>query len=238
MTLAPFPATADALETQWPLLGEPGDWWTGPERVAIVAEARAARDCSLCAVRRGALSPYAVEGAHAPGAGLPALAVDAVHRVSTDPGRLSRRWFEECQAGGLAPAQIVELGGIVATVQIADTLARALGAHPRPLPVARPGEPSRTLPPGLADAGGWAPMVDPGKAEGPIRAMFENVAQRAGFVFNVVRALSASPSAWSGFLGTFLPNYATDGPMPEGGLERVQVELLASATSSHNDCFY
>ena len=236
MALEPFDTTRSALEAQWPGIGRAGDWWTGAERVAIVAEARAASDCALCAERKAALSPYAVSGEHAAADALPAVAVDAVHRIVTDPGRLSSRWFEERE--GLEAAQIVELGGIVSTSTIADTLARALDRAQLPLPDVHPGEPARKLPAGLEIRGAWAPMVAPERAEGPIEAMYDTVRERAGFVFNVVRALSSAPSAWSLFLQTFLPNYLTSGPMPEGGLSRVQVELLASTTSAYNDCFY
>ena len=41
-----------------------GTWWTGSERLAIAAEARAARDCSLCAKRKAALSPFSIDGEH------------------------------------------------------------------------------------------------------------------------------------------------------------------------------
>lgn len=238
MSLEPFPTTRASLEAQWPTIGGPGDWWTGSERVDIVAESRIAEACSLCAERKEALSPYAIAAKHAPARGLSAIAVDAIHRIVTDPGRLSSQWFEECQEAGMAPAQIIELGGIVSTVTLADTLARALDQPLLPLPAVRPGEPARKLPAGLEVRGAWAPMVPPENAEGIMKTMYEGVAERAGFVFNVVRALSSAPSAWSLFLQTFLPNYATSGPMPDRALSRVQVELLASATSAYNDCFY
>jgi hypothetical protein len=238
MSLEPFPTTLAALEAQWPTIGQPGDWWTGAERVAMIAEARAAESCSLCADRKAALSPYAVDSEHEAGPELPAAAVDAIHRIVTDPGRLSSQWFEECEEAGMAPPQVIELGGVVSTVTIADTLSRALDRPRLALPDTHPGEPARKLPAGLEIRGAWAPMVVPENAEGIMKMMYENVAERTGFVFNVVRALSSAPSAWSLFLQTFLPNYATDGPMPENALSRVQVELLASSTSEFNDCFY
>ncbi len=238
MSLEPFPMTEAALEAQWPTIGQAGDCWSGAERVDIVAEARAAENCSLCARRKTALSPYAVEGTHDTATDLAGAAIDAIHRIVTDPGRLSSHWFEQCQEEGLAPAQIIELGGIVATATLADTLARALDRPRLALPPVEAGQPARKLPSGLEIRGAWAPMVVPERAEGIMKTMYEGVAGSAGFVFNVVRALSSAPSAWSLFLQTFLPNYATSGPMPEGGLSRVQVELLASSTSAFNDCFY
>lgn len=238
MALEPFDTVRSALDAQWPTLGRAGDWWTGAERVAIAAEARAAAGCALCSERKAALSPYAIEATHPAASGLPAVAVDAAHRVASDPGRLSSHWFESCRGEGLEAAAIVELGGVVAIVTIADTLARALG-QPRPaLPEPVAGEPGRALPAGLEQRGAWAPMVAPERAEGMIRGLYENVESRAGFVFNVVRALSSAPSVWGTFWQVFLPIYATSGPMPEGGLTRPQAELLASTTSAWNDCFY
>src|SRR5262245_23209111 len=76
----------------WQSLGAPGTWWTGPERVEIAREVRAARRCAACAERKAALSPYSVLTTHSAAADLGPAVVDAVHRVVTDPGRLSRRW--------------------------------------------------------------------------------------------------------------------------------------------------
>ena len=68
---------------------------TGAERVAIAREVRAARRCAFCAERRAALSPTAVSGAHDAATDLRPAIVDAVHRVVTDPGRLSRCFADE-----------------------------------------------------------------------------------------------------------------------------------------------
>ncbi|TFH21484.1 MAG: hypothetical protein E4H03_10570, partial [Myxococcales bacterium] len=80
----------DIVESQsraWEALAQPGTWWTGAERVAIAREARAAWDCPLCRKRKSALSPYAVNGSHAAATDLSTVAIDAVHRIVTDPGR-------------------------------------------------------------------------------------------------------------------------------------------------------
>jgi hypothetical protein len=41
-----------------------GTWWDGAGRRAIACEARAAHECSLCAERKAALSPFSVDGTH------------------------------------------------------------------------------------------------------------------------------------------------------------------------------
>ena len=86
----------------WERLATPGTWWSGAERVAIAAEVRAARSCGLCRNRKAALSPNAVTGEHARANGLPAAAVDAAHRIASDPGRLTRAWYEKTLAAGLS----------------------------------------------------------------------------------------------------------------------------------------
>ena len=89
------PAFEETHAAYWERLARPGAWWTGEKRVAIAAEVRSAWDCRLCAERREALSPQAVEGSHdVAGSVLPDTAVDAVHRLVTDANRVSKPWIE------------------------------------------------------------------------------------------------------------------------------------------------
>ena len=63
----PWPVRDDVAAAQvrtWERLGQPGTWLTGAERLAVAAEARNAQDCKLCAARKEALSPEAVQGEH------------------------------------------------------------------------------------------------------------------------------------------------------------------------------
>jgi hypothetical protein len=232
IALEPAAHTAAGLDAAWAGLAAPGSWFSGAERVEISREVRAARGCALCAERKAALSPNTVGGEHA------SARIDAVHRISSDPGRLSQPWFDETVRSGLTPEQVVEIAGVVGVVTIADTLSRALGQPGRELPEPQPGEPSRERVAGAVVAGGWVPMVAVDRAEGPVRAVYEQIDQAAGFVFNIVRALTAVPEAMMGFFAAFRPNYNTHGPVSAGGLARPQVELLASSTSAINDCFY
>jgi hypothetical protein len=169
---------------------------------------------------------------------LSAAASAAIHRIATDPGRLSRNWWENARASGLAAEELVEITSIVGVTTIADTLARALSIPLRPLPQPRPGSPERQPVRGATLERSWAPMVEPEAAEGPIKALYDVVESAAGFVFNVARALSSVPLACQDFFAAFFPNYSTHGPPRPGGLNRVQVEMLASTTSAYNDCFY
>jgi hypothetical protein len=227
-----------ALDREWSRFGQPGTWWSGNERVAIAGAARAARSCRLCSERRGALSPTSVDGRHDGDGSLPAPVVDAVHRIATDPGRLSATWYQTLIAAGVTPEQLVELAGVLGILTLGDSLARAYDTPPAPLPTPSPGEPSRQRPEGAVVDEAWVPMIPAERAEGPVAVFYEQVRRAAGFVFNVSRALTVVPAELAGFFGVFLQSYATHGPPPPGGLDRPQMELLAAATSSLNDCFY
>ena len=83
----------------------PGCWFSGEERLAIVAEARLATGCDSCRERRAALSPEHAQAEHRTHGELPAERVDLIHRLRTDSGRLSRRWFDAVRAAGVSEGQ-------------------------------------------------------------------------------------------------------------------------------------
>jgi hypothetical protein len=232
-------ALIEQLDVEWQRFARPGTWWTGAERLAIVEAARAARSCALCTERKAALSPTAVSGSHDGESSLPEVVVDAVHRITTDPGRLSSSWYESVIRSGVTPEQHVELTGMLGILTLGDSLARACGAPVPSLPTqAQPGEPKKQRPPGATVHNAWVPMVEPERAEGIVKLLYDRVQKGAGFVFNVVRALTLVPEEVVGFVGSFRISYSTDGLPPSGGLERPQMELLAASVSSMNDCFY
>jgi hypothetical protein len=126
-------AMTSALSEQWARFARPGTWWTGAERTSIATEARAARHCALCRERKAALSPYSLASGHAANGVLSADVVDAVHRIVTDPGRLSSKWYRELIETRVVPEQVVEIAGLVGILTIGDTLARACGCAPSPI---------------------------------------------------------------------------------------------------------
>ena len=149
---------AEAHSLFWQKLAEPGTWWTGAERVAIAAEVRQARHCQLCRERKAALSPAAVQGAHDTGGMLPETVVEMIHRITTDPGRLSKPWYDDLLARGLSDTHYVEALGVIGRTVSVDSFCRALGlpVHPLPAPVA--GEPSRRRPAEAQLDGAWVPI--------------------------------------------------------------------------------
>lgn len=220
----------------WQRLAAPGAWWTGAEHVALAAEVRAARECALCHERKAALSPHAVAGEHEATAALPAAAVDAVHRITTDPGRLTKSWYEKTLAAGLSDGHYVELVGVVVTIVNLDALHRALGAPLEPLPEPVAGEPSGARPPS-EQGGAWVPWIDLGSAEA--RDLYGGPPR----VANVLRALSLVPDAARQLQELSAVHYL---PMdkvadPRAGLpslSRPQMELIAGRVSALNECFY
>jgi len=239
--LAPADHTTAGIAQSWDNLSRAGGWFTAEERLSIAAAAREAKDCAFCIERKAALSPNSANGTHTnTSAPLNSAQLDTIHRITTDPGRLSQTWYDAALAGGLEPEEIVEITSIVGLITIADTNARALGNERLALPAsaADAGAPHRKRVHGLSTEGGWSPMVTPDAAEGMTKTLYEGVQAQAGFVFNVARALSSVPEAIRDFFGAFFPNYSTHGDVRAGGLTRPQVELLASTTSAYNDCFY
>lgn len=228
-TNSPHPVRTDIAEAHtlfWQKLAEPGTWWTGAERVAIGAEVRHARHCQLCQERKAALSPAAVQGTHDTGGVLPEPVVEMIHRITTDPGRLSKPWYDALLARGLSDTHYVEALGVVVRTVSVDSFCRGLGLplHPLPAPVA--GEPSRRRPPEATLDGAWVPMVPNGRG-------------------NVVRALSLVPDEVDLSIDVLIPvqymetsevvNPSSD---PGRAISRSQIELLAARVSALNQCFY
>jgi hypothetical protein len=216
----------------------PGTWWTGAERVAMAAEARGAARCALCQERRKSLSPGAVRGPHDGPHTLPENVVDAVHRIRSDPARLSRSWFDGVIAGGLEVTRYVELVSVTSVMAGLDSFAHALGVEPLPLPASRSGEPSRHRPAGAKEGEAWVPMIDPADAAGPEADLYGG----GDFVPNIVRALSLVPDEVRVLRRSTDAHYVPVAKIPDPtfqrALARPQMELVAARVSALNQCFY
>src|SRR6476659_4751952 len=114
--LAGVPVRADivgAHNDAWRRLAGPGTWLNGATRVAVAAEVRSAPECEFCGRRKSALSPTAISGRHDSLGVLPDRIVEQIHHIVTDPGRLTRRWFEAVVAAGTSDAEYVEIVGVI-----------------------------------------------------------------------------------------------------------------------------
>lgn len=222
----------------WQRLAAPGAWWTGAERVAIAAEARYAWQCALCQARQSALTPAAVDGEHDHLNALSETVVEVIHRVMTDPGRLSRKWFDSMLAAGLSEEQYVEIiGTLVALISI-DRFCLGIGVDLHELPQPLPGTPSHYRPAGLTTGEAWVPMLAPDHATGPEHDLFQM--RPTG---NVIRAMSLVPDEVRTLndLGAvhYLPNSRVRDPSAaSGALNRMQMELIAGRVSASRRCFY
>ncbi len=221
---SPVPVRADIGEAQrraWRHLASPGTWLTSCQRLAIAGETRAARSCGYCTQRKAALSPHAVDGTHDSVTDLPPEIVDAVHRLTTDPGRLTRSWYEDLMETGLPPTHYVEILGVVTTMVAVDGFHLALGLALEPLPDIIEGEPSRISPAGAEVTFAWVPTT--GRHS----------------VVNVMSLVPAEVEAFLDLHGAHYLSIPEMGDMTvEKGLTRPQMELVAGRVSSLNECFY
>jgi hypothetical protein len=230
----------DALSTAWFALGEPGVWWTGAERVKIAGETRAARSCILCRKRKAALLPHAVSGSHDAAADLSEPAIEAVHRIVSDPGRLSEAWYRRTTSLGLSDEAYVELLSVVAITTAIDTFDRAYGAPPRSLPTPLPGAPRQRRPQGARPGLGWMPMLAPEDVTAEDPPLYASAGRVGG---NVHRALSLVPRAmmqfWDMFEALYLPQDAMrDFAREYRAIDHAQIEMLAARVAVRNQCVY
>ncbi|MEM7275165.1 MAG: hypothetical protein AAF547_18935 [Actinomycetota bacterium] len=205
---------ADAIGQACAELAKPGTWWTGAERVAIAARARA-----LFAERA---SPPWLRTLPDPPALLGPEIVDIVDRITLDAGSIDRAWATGA-IQSVGEGRYVELVGLVATTVMLDVHAEGVGVAPLPLPDPIHGEPARTLPDGLGHIGAHVRMIHP--------SPFANVA----------RALSLVPDTNRLFRLVMMPNYSANGFEElrwDTPLSRPQVELVASRVAAMNECFY
>lgn len=209
----------DAHREALDCIARAGTWWSASERVALVEERRRALQCALCAKRKHSLAPYGAQGSHEDLGAFDPSIVEVIHRIGTDPGRLTRSWFDGVIGNGMSPEAYVELVGVLAMGLIIDTLSQSLGLGLFELPPPASGEPSRAAEGESADDGAWVPIA---KMQPQSRA-------------NIVRALGLVPTAQRSFWQLFRHHYLGAG---EHAISEPQIELVAARTSALNQCFY
>jgi len=220
----------EAHEKAWAAIAAPGTWLSGARRVAVAAEIRKAASCPLCARLKASLSPNV--GSHE------TPEIELIHRVTSDPGRLSESWAQSVLARGLPEGEYIEIVGIVAMVMIMDTFDRALGRPERPLPAPQPGEPTRYRPPGAKKQAAWLPLVEPqdvSESDGPMYP-----SPKAGYIY---RGLSLVPQSlrdyWALANCHYMPGqYIYQFDQSIRAIARPQMEIMAARVSALHQCAY
>ncbi len=228
----------EAHERAWAAIAAPGTWLNGEQRVAVAAEIRPARECAQCERIKAALSPHAVPGMLDSLGKLGAAQVELVHRVVSDPGRLSETWSQTVLARGLSEGEYVEIVGLIAMVMMLDTCMRALGLPERALPAPKDGEATRYRPAGARKKAAWLPLVEPEDATEADGPMYPN--PKAGYIY---RGLSLVPQSlrdyWSLANCHYMPGefvYQFDKSIR--AIRRPQVEIIAARVSALHQCVY
>ena len=80
----------------------------------------------------------------------------------------------------------------------------------------------------------WIKTVDPEDAEGLLGQLYRAAVKRAGKIFNVLRVQSPRPRVLKASTQLYIEVMFGE----ENGLSRAQREMIATAVSRFNDCFY
>ena len=79
----------------------------------------------------------------------------------------------------------------------------------------------------------WIKLVADGEATGRLKELYDAAIARAGRVFGIVRTMSPNPPVLEKSMAFYVQ--VMKGP---SGLSRKEREMLATVTSSINDCYY
>ena len=213
---------------------EPGSWYSGAERCALVAEARRARYAT--GLQEDGLD-------HTVDAELSPTARRVAGQVATFVADLERGFLDDALADGLTREQYVEIVGVVARAANLDIFARGIGVPVRALASPVAGAPTRVRPATARDEGAWVPTVPGGSRGGDDARQIYGSAdpQAAPFIY---RALSLVPGEAAGLVALGAAQYLEIKDFMDLGfsyeptLSRPQYELVAARVSALNECFY
>ena len=75
--------------------------------------------------------------------------------------------------------------------------------------------------------------IDPEKATGLLKQVYDYAIQRAGRIFNVLRIMSLNPETLQASMGLYMATMHAPSK-----LSRAQREMIATVVSRENDCYY
>ena len=81
--------------------------------------------------------------------------------------------------------------------------------------------------------GPYIRLIEEGEAEGPLREDYDAAVERAGKVFNIVKAMSLRPDVLRASMALY-----REIMFGESGLSRTERELLATVASAEQSCHY
>ena len=222
----------------WDSMSKAGTWLTAKQRVAVAAEARQARTCAFCQLQKEALTPNSVTGTHTSVGLLADGEVEAVHRIVSDPGRLSETWYGSIIERGITPEEYIEIAGLVAIIVMADTFIFGIGVEETPLPSPQAGAPSNYHSPGSRKEAAWVPITEPEDVVESDGTLYPS--NKVGYIH---RALSAVPETKRDYwrmaeahylLGGSVYDFAADAR----AISRPQIEVIAARLSALHQCLY
>ncbi|MCH1513842.1 MAG: hypothetical protein L7S61_01795 [Acidimicrobiales bacterium] len=214
-------AMIESFNACWERIAEPGEWWTGKERIAIVEEVRKARD-NAPSKNAQSLSDLSIEASPV----ISPLVTEIVWKVTNHAHEIEEKWAKEA-IDLIGEGKYSELVSLVVNIVPVDIFCLLLGRPVVSLPVPKNGKPTKSVPEGLSDGGAFLPWHTENWV-GP------NVARALSFVpkDNALR-MKLVESMYAG-ADKFISMIWDDNEP----LSRSQVEIIAARTSSINECFY
>jgi hypothetical protein len=185
-----------------------------------------------------------IEGTHDSSAALAPAEIEAVHRISTDPGRIGNSWYRRLLTEGLTDTRYVELVAVVAVVTAIDSFHYAAGLEFWDLPAPQNGLPTCRRPCGAKLGVAWMPILAPEDRTNDDPDLYrEHPGPRQRYGANIHRALSLVPAAMIDWWDLFETMYQTSHEMRDFSREpravtHPQMELLAARVAALNRCEY
>lgn len=207
-----------AAQICWDHLGRPGAWWSGPQRLAIAADARAAAPRPLWD-----RAPELAAVGDEPDGVLTAFEHALVERVAVQPSSIDLATYEHI-VDRIGEDRYAELAAIVSQIVPIDHLHDALGLDRERLPDPVDGRPTGERPGDLVRGVAFLPTLPtdglPHVAVSLSLALADN-ARRMLLVRAMYSGRSFGDLVWE-----------------HRALSRPQIELVAARTSALNECFY
>ncbi len=203
------PAAEEAIGRALGVLGSPGSFFTGAERLAMAAHVRRARGLDASAAD--------------PGTELPAMVAESAARVATDAIATRPHHIEAWEADGRDVLAYLEVVAVASLITSIDSYRIGIGRELDELPTPAAGDPVRAVNDEAKTTNGWVPTVGVALAPTALSALPNEKANKD--------QLSA---IWY-LTDEFVHKYDVE---PGRELTRPQMELVASRTSWLNECFF